>query len=118
MQKRFIVFSAVLWVFLFCSFSVPEEVFAATGTSDTPKNRQVTGIVKEVDTGTKTITVSKKIKDKTTDTVAVYDQKTKVVDGKEQKTISDIHVGDKVTMKYREADGHNRAKKIVIKNKG
>ncbi len=118
MTKKAIALSAVLWIFLFCSLSVATEVSAATDPSEKPKNRQVTGIVKDVDIKAKTITVRKKVKDKASDTVAAYDEKTRILLGKEQKTIADIHVGDKVTMKYRETDGQIRAKRIIIKSGG
>jgi Cu/Ag efflux protein CusF len=118
MTKKAIALSAVLWIFLFCSLSAATEISSTTDPREKPKNRQVTGIVQDVDTKAKTVTVRKKVKDMASDTVAAYDDKTRILRGKEQKTIADIHVGDKVTMKYREADGQIRARSITIKSGG
>ncbi len=118
MTKKSIALSAVLWLFLFCSLSVATEVSGATAPSEKPKNRQVTGIVKDVDLKAKTITVRKKVKEKASDTVAAYDDRTSILLGKEQKTIADIHVGDKVTMKYQRGRRTDTCKKYHNKERG
>jgi|WetSurSiteA1Bulk_404760.scaffolds.fasta_scaffold01425_4 hypothetical protein len=76
------------------------------------KVKQVTGAVKAVDA--MSITVSKKVKGKAEDTVVAVNDKTKITMGKEKKAIADVKVGDKVTVKYSEADGKMTAKSIAV----
>jgi Cu/Ag efflux protein CusF len=75
------------------------------------KVKQVTGDVSAVDAKAKTITV----KGKKGDTVVTCDDKTKIMMGKDVKTIADVKVGDKVTVKFSEADGKMTAKSVAIK---
>jgi hypothetical protein len=75
------------------------------------KIKQVTGEVTAVDAKAKTVTVKGKKGDVTVST----DDKTKVTMGKEMKSVADVKVGDKVIVKYSEADGKNVAKSIGIK---
>lgn len=77
--------------------------------------RQITGLVKTVNTEEKTITVTKKIKKQPVDTVLHINEKTKFKLEKANKAFSDVKVGDKVTVKFFEADGKNVAKKIMIR---
>jgi ribosomal protein S1 len=73
--------------------------------------KQVTGNVTAVDQKTMTVTVQGKKGEVT----ASVDKKTGIVEGKEKKTLADVQVGDKVTLKYSKVDGKEIAKKIVIK---
>jgi divalent metal cation (Fe/Co/Zn/Cd) transporter len=73
--------------------------------------KQVTGKVAAVDQKAMTITVQGKKGEVT----ASVDQKTRVMEGKEKKTLADVQVGDKVTLKYSKADGKDIAKRIEIK---
>jgi hypothetical protein len=75
------------------------------------KVKQATGEVAAVDAKTKTITV----KAKKGDVTAMVDDKTKIMMGKDMKTLADIKAGDKVTVKYSDADGKMTAKSIAIK---
>jgi ribosomal protein S1 len=75
------------------------------------KVKQVTGDVVAVDAKTGAITV----KGKKGDTVVTCDDKTKIMMGKEKKALADVKVGDKVTVKFSEADGKMTAKSIAIK---
>ncbi len=75
------------------------------------KVKQVTGDVAAVDAKANTITV----KGKKGDTVVTCDDKTKIMMGKDKKTLADVMVGDKVTVKYSEADGKMTAKIVAIK---
>ena len=75
------------------------------------EKKQVTGEVKAVDAKANTLTVTKK-KEEVTVTV---DDKTKIMAGKDKKTLADVKVGDKVTVKYTVADGKNTAKRVDIK---
>jgi len=72
--------------------------------------KQVTGEVTAVDAKANTLTVKGKKGDVTVST----DDKTKVVAGKDKKTLADVKAGDKVTVKYTEADGKNTATKVEI----
>ncbi len=75
------------------------------------KVKQVTGDVAAVDAKANTITV----KGKKGDTVVTCDDKTKIMMGKDKKAIADVKVGDKVTVKFSEADGKMTAKSVAIK---
>lgn len=104
MKKAIAIIVAVLFVFALTSISFAAE-----------KVKQVTGEVKAVDAVAKTITVAKKVKDKVEETVITVDDKTKIILDKETKTLADVKVGDKVTVKYTEANGKRVAKSVVIK---
>lgn len=80
--------------------------------------RQVTGTLKSIDTQSKSITVTKIKKGEQIDTVLTIADKTKIMMDKENKTLSDLNIGDKVTVKFKEADGKNIAKSIAIKLSG
>lgn len=75
------------------------------------KVKMVTGDVAAVDAKAKTITV----KGKKGDITAMVDDKTKIMMGKDVKTLADVKAGDKVTVKYSETDGKMTAKSIAIK---
>lgn len=75
------------------------------------KVKQVTGEVTAVDAAAKTLTV----KGKAGDVALTADDKTTVKIGKEKKTLADVKVGDKVTVRYAEMDGKNVAKSIMVK---
>ena len=79
------------------------------------KVKQVTGEVKAVDTKAMTLTVTKKMKTKAEDTMVTVNDKTKIMMGKDKKLLADLKVGDKVTVKYSEADGKMVAKSVAIK---
>ena len=72
--------------------------------------KQVTGEVAAVDAKANTLTV----KGKKGDVMVSTDDKTKVMAGKDAKTLADVKVGDKVTVKYTEANGKNVATKVSI----
>ena len=73
--------------------------------------KQITGDVVTIDVAVKTLTV----KGKKAEVVITADDKTTVKLNKEKKTLSDIKVGDKVTLKYAETDGKKIARSIEIK---
>jgi len=75
------------------------------------KVKQVSGAVAAVDAKAKTVTV----KGKKGDVTAMVDDKTKIMMDKDVKTLADVKAGDKVTLKYSEADGKMTAKSIAIK---
>jgi len=75
------------------------------------KVRMITGDVVTVDAAVKTLTV----KGKKAEIVISVDDKTTVRIDREKKTLSDINVGDRVTVKYAESEGNNIARSIEIK---
>lgn len=106
---------AIALLFLFAITSVSLAVEEKAVTAEKPKVKQVTGEVKAVDTKAKTVTVTKTVKGKAEETTVVVDDKTKITMDKEQKTLADVKVGDKVRVKYTEVEGKNIAKSIAIK---
>ena len=72
------------------------------------KVKRVTGEVMAVDAASITV------KGKKADVTATTGDMTKVMMGKEKKTMADVKIGDKVTLKYSEADGKNMAKMISM----
>jgi len=73
--------------------------------------KQITGDVVTIDVAVKTLTV----KGRKAEVVITADDKTTVKVNKEKKTLSDIKVGDKVTLKYAEVEGKKIARSIEIK---
>ena len=115
MKKALALIISVLFVFAVASLSfAAEEKKMEQGAMEkmTPtKVKQVTGAVAAVDAKAKTITV----KAKKGDVTAMVDDKTKIMMGKDVKTLADIKAGDKVKVKYSETDGKMMAKSIAIK---
>jgi Cu/Ag efflux protein CusF len=70
--------------------------------------KHVTGEVTAVDVKAGTITV----KGEKGDVTVKADAKTHIMIGKDKKSLADIKAGDKVTVKYHEADGKNTAVRI------
>ena len=89
----------------------PAAAEKATEKNAPVKVKQVTGAVAAVDAKAKTVTV----KGKKGDVTAMVDDKTKIMMDKDVKTLADVKAGDKVTLKYSEADGKMTAKSIAIK---
>ncbi|MFZ5906111.1 MAG: DUF5666 domain-containing protein [Nitrospirota bacterium] len=110
MGKTRAILAAVLLIFTLTAVSFASEVQKTQA-----KVRQVTGEVKEVDTKTMTLTVTKKMKTGAQDTLVTINEKTRITMGKEKKLPADLKVGDKVTVKYTEADGKVVAKSIAIR---
>ena len=75
------------------------------------KVKQITGDVAAVDAAAKSLTV----KGRSAEVVVSADDKTTVKMDKEKKSLSDVKVGDRVTVKYSESDGKNIARNIEIK---
>jgi ribosomal protein S1 len=98
MKRTFAVVLSLLFVLGFASLSA-----AAT--------KQLTGKVTAVDRKAMTLTVHGRRGEVT----ASFDKKTRVAEGKEKKTLSDVQVGAKVTLKYSKVDGKDIARRIVIK---
>lgn len=120
MKKVTAIFVLVLFVFAFASLSfaaektAPMEKKAEPATAGKPVVRQVTGDVKVVDMKAMTVTVTKMIKGKAEETMITVGEKTKIMMGKEKKTLEDVKAGDKVTVKYIETESKNIAKSVAI----
>jgi len=114
-KKALALIISVLFVFAVASMSfAAEEKKAETVPMEKKspaKVKQVTGEVTAVDAKAKTVTV----KGKKGDVTAMIDDKTKIMMGKDTKTLADVKAGDKVTLKYSEADGKMMAKSIAVK---
>jgi len=90
---------------------VVEQKEAATAKKEKAKSTQVTGEITAVDAAANTFTV----KGRKGDVTLSVDDKTKIMAGKEVKTLADLKAGEKVTVKYIETDGKNMAKGVKIK---
>ncbi|MBF0558623.1 MAG: TOBE domain-containing protein [Nitrospirae bacterium] len=75
------------------------------------KIKMITGDVVTVDATVKTLTV----KGKKAEVVISVDDKTAVKIDKEKKSLADVNVGDRVTVKYAETEGKTIARSIEIK---
>lgn len=113
MKRAISLVVTLLFVFAITSVSLAVEEKAMP--AEKPKVKQVTGDVKAVDIKAKTVTVTKTVKGKAEETTVTVDDKTKIMMDKEQKTLADVKVGDKVKVKYTEVEGKNIAKSIAIK---
>jgi len=121
-KKVIAIFVAVIFVFAMASFSFATEEkkaapapASAPAPAEKPKVLQVTGDVKAVDTKAMTITVSKMMKGKAAvETIVTVSDKTKIKMDKADKALADVKVGDKVTVKYTEAEGKKMAKSVAI----
>ena len=89
-----------------------KEASKAEGKKASAKKATVTGEVTAIDAKANTLTVKGPKKG---DVALTADDKTKIMAGKDKKTIADIKAGDKVAVAYTEADGKNTATKIDIK---
>ncbi|MCK5426306.1 MAG: hypothetical protein KAJ34_01320 [Thermodesulfovibrionia bacterium] len=105
-MKRF----ALVLISLLFTFTTITGVFAADKTANS-KTRQITGYVTAIDTKSNTITVNKKSKE-----VAInIGEKTKIVQCTNKTAITDIKIGDKVTVKYKETSSSNTANTVTIR---
>jgi Cu/Ag efflux protein CusF len=100
MKKIIAIAVALIFVLAFTAAS-----FAAA------KVHSVTGEVTAVDAAAKTIT----LKAKKGEVAISVVEKTSIKEGKEKKSLADVKAGDKVTVKYTEADGKMTAKTVEIK---
>jgi Cu/Ag efflux protein CusF len=78
------------------------------------QHRQVTGTITGIDIRNSTITVKKKNKNVT----LVINDKTVLTQCTNSPALSDIRIGDKVTVKYKETPGKNSAKSVTIRATG
>ncbi len=109
MKKAIAIVVALLFVLSVAGLSFAAEEKKAEKKAPA-KVKQITGEVTAVDAKANTLTV----KGKKADVSLTTDEKTTVKIGKEKKTLADVMVGDKATVKYAEVDGKNVAKSIVV----
>ncbi len=107
MKKVIAIIVSALFILSVAGISFAAEKAAKKAPA---KVKQVTGEVTAVDAAANTLTV----KGKKGDVALVTDAKTMVKVGKEKKALADVKAGDKVTVKYTEADGKNTAKSIAV----
>ncbi|MDI6889858.1 MAG: hypothetical protein QMC83_02805 [Thermodesulfovibrionales bacterium] len=123
MKKIIIILLSVILAFTVSSISLAVEKEEELKVSVPPelsklptaaKVQQITGEVKAINISAQSILVTKKIRDKVVEAVIKVNDTTKIQKEKEQKTLSDIKVGDKVVVRYTKVDGKNIAKNIAI----
>ncbi len=102
MKKAIAIVLSLVLMFAFTAVTFAAEKKAA-------KSKTVTGEVTAVDAKANTLTV----KGKKGDVMISTDDKTKMMP--KGKTMMDVKTGDKVTVKYMEADGKNMAKSVEMK---
>lgn len=107
MKKTIAIVLSLVLMFAFTAVTFAAEKAAAPAEKKEAApakavKKQVTGEVSAIDAKAKTITVTKKVKDKAEDTVITVDD----------KMLADVKQGDKVTVKYMVADGKNTAKSV------
>jgi Cu/Ag efflux protein CusF len=116
MKKAIAIVLSLVLMFAFTAVTFAAEKAAApaekkeAAPAKKVAKKQVTGEVAAVDAKANTLTVKGKKGDVTVST----DDKTTVVAGKVKKTLADVKAGDKVSVKYTEADGKNTATKVSI----
>ncbi|MBE0425925.1 MAG: hypothetical protein IBX72_04660 [Nitrospirae bacterium] len=118
MKKIIAVLLSLMFVFLIASLSlaieekkiVPPELPYAAGV------KQITGEVRSVNLTDMSLTVTKKVGDKTVEVVVAVDERTKIKKDDMEKTFTAIKVGDQVVVKYLKIDRKQVAKNISIKS--
>jgi hypothetical protein len=78
--------------------------------------KRFSGTVLELDPSGTSISVMKKVNDRETRMIFATDFNTKVMFHDEKKNLSDVKVGDKVTVVYVRSEGTFSAKSILIEN--
>ena len=123
MKKAIAIVLSVMFVFALTaatfaaekkeSASTEKKEMAATKKAAKKKvmHKQITGEVTAVDAKANTVTV----KSKKAEVTVTVDEKTKFMP--KGKTIADVTAGEKVMVKYTEAEGKNTAKSIKIEAK-
>jgi len=118
MKKTIAVVLSLIFILAVTSVTFAAEKAAAPAPAPEKKmeaahatkavEKHVKGDITAVDAKAMTITV----KGKKGDVTVTVDDKTDIKIGKEKKTIADLKAGEKVIIKYHEADGKNTAKSV------
>lgn len=98
-------------IIVFIFFTVICVSVIAPMNASAGQHRQVTGTVTGIDIKKGTITVTKKNRNVTLD----IDDKTALTQCTNNPELSDIRIGDKVTVKYTEDPGKNTAKSVTVR---
>ena|SRR5437870_799338 len=109
-MKKFLLATAVIAVALAVALPARAADEKKAEKPETPKKRQYTGEVTKVDAAGKSITVKKGEGDEKT--FGVADKAKVATKDKEAAELSDLKVGDKVTVHYTEEGGKDVAHKI------
>jgi hypothetical protein len=112
-MKRMII---ILMSFLICIASVDFSFAGNLGKymSTVKVSKHLPGTIGAIDIGMRTLTIKIKANDIELDRVFVFNEKTSVMKGTEQKTINDLKSGDVVTVVYVREGDKNLAEKILI----
>lgn len=114
MKKTIAVVLSLIFIFAVTSVTFAAEKAAAPAPAPEKAHatkaveKHVKGDITAVDAKAMTITV----KGKKGDVTVTVDDKTDIKIGKDKKTIADLKAGEKVIIKYHEADGKNTAKSV------
>jgi len=111
MQKFIGIVMALVFVLSFSGLATAVDEQPANSKARA-KAKQISGEVTEIDVTAKTVSVKGKNGTKT----IMCTEKTKITMAKENKTLADVQIGDRVTVKYKESDGKQTAKSIEIKS--
>lgn len=129
MKKAIAIIVAMLFVFAIASLAIAAEEKKAVAPVEkkveekkveekkavAAAEKKFSGEIKAIDKEKKTVTLTKKVKDKVTEAVFAVDDKTVVMIGKEKKAFADLKVGDKAGVKFEEKDGKKIAKSIIVR---
>ena len=118
MKKSIALILALTVMFAFASLTIAAEKKEAAAPAAKEAaapamkmaRHQVTGDVVSVDAAANTVVV----KGKKGDVTVMVNDKTKIMSGKEKKTLADVKAGEKALVLYTEADGKNTAAHIEI----
>ncbi len=117
MKKAIAIIVSLLFVLSVAGLSFAAEKAAAPAAEKTMEKKApvkvkwLTGEVTAVDAAAMTLTV----KGRKAEVALTVNDKTKIMMGKEKKTLADVKVGDKVSTRYSEVEGKNVAKSIAVK---
>lgn len=102
MKNAFVLAAAVVLILAVAGLALGAERVAV---------KQYTGEVVTVDAAAKSLTV----KGRSAEMVFTTDDKSTVTINKDKKTLADVKLGDKVTVKYSVVDGKNVVRSIAVK---
>jgi len=117
MKKAIAIIVSLVFVLSVAGLSFAAEKAAAPAAEKATEKKApvkvkwLTGEVSAVDAAANTLTV----KGKKAEVALTVNDKTKIMMGKEKKTLADVKVGDKVSTRYSEVEGKNVAKSIALK---
>ena len=105
------IFSILCMLFIFGLSIAVEKPKEPKDITEIKHKNSINGKVKNIDLDTKTITITKRNQD----ALITVNDETKIMMGKESKSLLDVKVGDKIRVTYAEVDGNRIAKKVSIR---